>query len=275
MKGRLKVLVLTVVTIFVLTMVSGCGTENDGESGAVKVGLSYIEDVSAETEYGEDLQAYVDAVEKAGGDPVILPLIKDKEQAQDALDSIDCLIMTGGEDIDPALYGEKPAEKLETLNRERDTSDQLLLSAALDADMPVLCTCRGMQVLNVVYNGTLYQDIPTDLPKSDIQHRDPEEIDFTYHDLKNIKEDSILAGLLGDNINVNSWHHQAIKDVGEGLVITAKAGDGIIEGLEDPDKTYLVGVQFHPEWMVVDGHDEFLVFFTDLMEKGSEFAETR
>ena len=274
MKGKLKTLILAAVTIFVLTVAGGCGVGDDG-GDAVKVGLSYIEDVSNETEYGEDLQAYVDAVEQAGGEPVVLPLIENEEQAQEALDSIDCLIMTGGEDIDPAQYGEQPGEMLEELNKARDVSDKLLLSAALDDDMPILCTCRGMQLLNVVYGGTLYQDIPTDLPESEIKHREPEEIDFTYHDLENIKSDSVLAGLLGDNISVNSWHHQAIKTVGEGLVITAESGDGIIEGLEDPEKTYLVGVQFHPEWMVVDGYDEFLVFFTDLMEKGSEFAENR
>lgn len=274
MRRDLRKFILAAITIFVLTLTVGCGTGSEGESDVVKVGLSYIEDVSDDSEYGEDLQAYVDAVDAAGGTPVVLPLIENETQAQETIESIDCLIMTGGEDINPALYGEEPSKNLETVNEARDKSDELLLKAALEADMPILCTCRGMQFLNVMYGGTLYQDIPTELPDSKISHRDPEEIDFTYHDLT-VNEDSILAGLLGDNTNVNSWHHQAIKDVGDGLVVTATSEDGVVEGLEDPDKTYVVAVQSHPEWAVVEGNDEFIVFFTDLMEKGKAFAENR
>ena len=211
--------------------------------------------------------AYVHTVEKAGGEAVLLPLVKDQEEAKAELEKVDCLIMTGGEDVDPAYYGEEPDENLEEVNKERDVSDMAMLQEAIDEDMPVLCTCRGLQVLNVLSGGSLVQDIPTseEYKDSKIQHRDPAEEDFTYHDLT-IEEDSLLAQIVGDTtLNANSWHHQGIKELGDNLKVTATSEDGMIEGIERTDCSYIVGVQFHPEWNVEEGDDSYLVFFTDLM----------
>lgn len=271
----LSLLLIAVMAVF-MTACGGSGdsgssdADNDaaGDAQKVAVGISWQEDIDQE-EHGEDLMAYINTVEKAGGEPVLLPLVKDQEEAKAELEKVDCLIMTGGEDVDPAYYNEEPDPNLEDVNKERDVSDMAFLQEAIDEDMPVLCTCRGMQVLNVLSGGSLYQDIPTteEFKEQAIVHRDPEEIDFTYHDLT-IDKDSQLARIVGGTtLNANSWHHQGVKDVGDNLKVTATSEDGCIEGLERTDCSYVVGVQFHPEWSVEEGDDSFLVFFTDLMDQ--------
>ena len=262
----LSFLVVIVMTVFM----SACGGSGSGDESEdaqiVAVGISWQDDIDQE-EHGEDLMAYVHTVEKAGGEAVLLPLVKDQEEAKAELEKVDCLIMTGGEDVDPAYYGEEPDENLEEVNKERDVSDMAMLQEAIDEDMPVLCTCRGLQVLNVLSGGSLVQDIPTseEYKDSKIQHRDPAEEDFTYHDLT-IEEDSLLAQIVGDTtLNANSWHHQGIKELGDNLKVTATSEDGMIEGIERTDCSYIVGVQVHPEWNVEEGDDSYLVFFTDLM----------
>ena len=197
---------------------------------------------------------------------VLIPLIVTGGIHLDGfLDTVDALILTGGEDVDPSYYNEAPDPMLEEPNPARDTSDYWMMTAALDEDFPTLATCRGMQVMNVVCGGTLYQDLPTQFD-SDVQHRDPELVDFTYHDVT-IEDGSLLAQIMGaGKLNVNSWHHQGVKTVGEGLTVTARSDDGLVEALEMQDKTFMLGVQFHPEWRVVEGDDSFLPFFTALMD---------
>ena len=230
----------------------------------VRVGLAWLADFE-NGEVDEDTQAYIDAVTRAGGEPVLLEQATDLDSAKAALDTVDALILTGGEDVDPSYYNEEPDPMLEEPNPARDTSDYWMMTAALDEDFPTLATCRGMQVMNVVCGGTLYQDLPTQFD-SDIQHRDPELVDFTYHDVT-IEDGSLLAQIMGaGKLNVNSWHHQGIKTVGEGLTVTAHSDDGLVEALEMQDKTFMLGVQFHPEWRVVEGDDSFLPFFTALMD---------
>lgn len=282
MKGRklftylLALVVIAVMSIFMTACGGSSGgdeeaaADNAAASGKVKVGISWQEDINTD-EHGEDLMAYVNTVEKAGGEPVLLDLVTDQESAKAELAKVDCLIMTGGEDVDPSYYNEEPDPALEDVNKERDVSDMAMLQEAIDEDMPVLCTCRGAQVLNVLSGGSLYQDIPTtpEFKEQTVVHRDPEEIDFTYHDLT-IEEDSLLAQIVGDTtLNANSWHHQGLKDIGENLKVTAHSGDGMVEGIERTDCSYVVGVQFHPEWSVEEGDDSFLVFFTDLIDHAS------
>ena len=277
MKGRKLwkyLLVLAVIAVMSIFM-TACGGSSGGEeeeaaaddvAAKVKVGISWQEDINTD-EHGEDLMAYVHTVEKAGGEPVLLDLVKDQEGAKAELAKVDCLIMTGGEDVDPSYYGEEPDPALEDVNKERDVSDMAMLQEAIDEDMAVLCTCRGAQVLNVLSGGSLYQDIPSteEFKDSGILHRDPEEVDFTYHEVT-IEKDSLLSQIVGkDRLNVNSWHHQGLKDIGENLKVTATSDDGMVECIERTDCTYVIGVQWHPEWSVEEGDDSFLVFFTDLM----------
>ena len=211
------------------------------------MGLAWLADFE-NGEVDEDTQAYIDAVTRAGGEPVLLEQATDLDSAKAALDTVDALILTGGEDVDPSYYNEAPDPMLEEPNPARDTSDYWMMTAALDEDFPTLATCRGMQVMNVVCGGTLYQDLPTQFD-SDVQHRDPELVDFTYHDVT-IEDGSLLAQIMGaGKLNVNSWHHQGVKTVGEGLTVTARSDDGLVEALEMQDKTFMLGVQFHPERM--------------------------
>lgn len=277
MKGRrlftylLALVVIAVMSIF-MTACGGSDAGGDEEAAAddaakVKVGISWQEDINTD-EHGEDLMAYINTVEKAGGEPVLLDLVTDQESAKAELEKVDCLIMTGGEDVDPSYYGEEPDPALEDVNKERDVSDMAMLQEAIDEDMPVLCTCRGAQVLNVLSGGSLYQDIPTteEFKEQTVVHRDPEEIDFTYHDVT-IEEDSLLSQIVGEEtLKVNSWHHQGLKDIGDNLKVTAHTEDGMVECIERTDCSYVIGVQWHPEWSVEEGDDSFLVFFTDLMD---------
>ena len=270
----LAVLALCVAMAFAFAACGGNGGSggDDAEAGdddqaKVNVGISWCEDIDQE-EHGEDLQAYINTVEKAGGNPVLLPLVKDQSEAKAELEKVDVLIMTGGEDVDPSYYNEEPDPKLEEVNKERDVSDMALLKEAIEEDRPVLCTCRGAQVLNVLRGGSLYQDIPTseEFKDSDILHRDPKQEDFTYHEVA-IEEGSLLEHIVGaDSLKANSWHHQGLKDIGEGLKVTARSADGMAEAVELEGSSYVVGVQWHPEWHVEEGDDSFLVFFTDLMD---------
>lgn len=269
---------LAAIVLVIVMSFAACGSSDteSGDAGSdsdqkVAVGLSWLEDIEQE-EHGEDLQAYINTVEKAGGEPVLLPLVKNQEEAKEQLAKVDVLVMTGGEDVNPKLYGQEPDPNLEDVNDERDTSDMALLKEAIEEDMPVLCTCRGAQVLNVLQGGTLVQDIPTSDKYKDakIKHRDPNEEEFEIHTI-NIEEDSILAKIVGTTkLDVNSWHHQGIDKIGDGLKVTATSEDGMVEGIELEGSAYVVGVQCHPEWSVEEGDDSFLVFFTDLMDQAKK-----
>lgn len=259
-----------VLLSFVLLAFISFGCRNNDSSSnpdLPDIGISWCEDIDTD-EHSEDLQAYIDAVEQAGGKPVLLPLIEDEDQAEKALAAVDGLVMTGGEDIDPSYYHEEPDANLETVNPARDKSDYILLSTALEKDMPVLAICRGCQYLNVICGGTLYQDIPTQY-NTKLQHRSTDQVDFVYHDI-DISEGSHLADMMGEGkLNVNSWHHQCIKDLGRGLKSVATAEDGIVEAIEKEDATFVVGLQFHPEWHVDYGDTQFLDIFKKLVEHSS------
>jgi putative glutamine amidotransferase len=268
-KKTFKFTLILLTLILTVFLAFGCGNSDDSSKSDIpKIGISWCEDIDAD-EHSEDLQVYINAVEQAGGDPVLLPLIEDEDQADEVLDTIDGLVMTGGEDIDPSYYGEEPDSKLETVNAERDKSDNYLLKAALDEDFPILAICRGVQFLNVVCGGTLYQDIPTQYD-TDILHRSTDQVDFVYHDIDIVKG-SKLADIMGaGTLNVNSWHHQGIKKLGDGLTVVATAKDGMIEAVEKDDATFVLGLQFHPEWHIDDGDTEFLPIFQTLVEYASK-----
>ena len=270
MKIKYRVLLLSLIAILCVFMATGCGSEsNDSDKQAAEaekptIGISWMEDTESD-EPSEDLQAYIDSIEKAEAEPILLPLVENKEEAAAELEKVDALVMTGGEDIDPKYYDEEADAKLEEVNDARDVSDMALMEVAIEKDFPTLCTCRGLQVLNVVQGGTLIQDIPTQFD-SDIQHRDPELVDFVYHDIA-LEDGSIISSLMEkETINVNSWHHQGIKDLGSDLKVTAKSEDGMIEAVEINGSENIVAVQFHPEWHIVEGDDSFLIFFTNLIK---------
>ena len=238
---------------------------NEQTSEKVKVGISWaMPEEDAETD--EDIQAYVEAILTSGGEPVYLEQATDLESAKANLANVKCLVMAGGEDINPQMYGEEMIAECEEPNDERDTSDYWYIKAAMELDKPTLATCRGMQMLNVVCGGTLYQDLFTQYD-TEINHRDPELEDFTYHKIT-VKENTILSDAMGacGEYTVNSWHHQGIKDVGEGLTVIAVAEDGMIEGLVYDNASYIYGVQFHPEWHIVEDTLDCVHVFEALMD---------
>ncbi len=163
------------------------------------------------------------------------------------LDRCDGLILTGGEDVDPARYGEAPLPGLGIVKPERDRVELATLKLALDRRLPVLAICRGCQLLNVCCGGTLYQDLPTQRPGTALMHRQAEAWERRTH-LARIAPGSRLESIVGSaELLINSFHHQGIKDVGAGLEVVAWAEDGTIEAIEARDHPWTLGVQWHPE----------------------------
>ena len=185
--------------------------------------------------------AYVDSIELAGGRAVVIPPTEDDVQA--TLDALDGIVFSGGADVDPVRYGANAHPETDTPQARRDAGEMALMQAALERDMPTLAICRGFQLLNVARGGDLIQHLPEEVG-NDVHKQIPGE--FAVHPVE-VKEGSQLGGIVGSTPEVTSHHHQALGRVGEGLVETAWAADGTLEGVEDPSQRFLVGVQWHPE----------------------------
>lgn len=191
---------------------------------------------------------YIRAVRQAGGVPVILPV--GLEAVEDVCDRLDGVLLIGGEDVDPYLYGEEPHRQLGKVLPERDESELTLIKTMADQDKPVFGICRGYQLINVAFGGTIYQDMYAQLSEDLLQHHQLTDLDFAFHSI-DIVGDSKLAGWAGTSeVRVNSLHHQAVKEVNAPLVVTAVAKDGVIEAIESTAHRFVVGVQWHPEAMV-------------------------
>jgi putative glutamine amidotransferase len=187
---------------------------------------------------------YPIAVAAGGGIPVVLP--PQLDLALELIDRLDGLVLSGGPDLDPALYAAAPHEHLGPIEPATDRWELALLQAALLREIPVLAICRGMQLLNVAYGGTLWQDINTELDLGEV-HRQKARGTQTTHTVV-VAEDSKLADLTGPGrIAVNSFHHQAVHRLGTGLVVSARDDAGLVEGVEDPTRPFVVGVQWHAE----------------------------
>ena len=191
---------------------------------------------------------YEEAVRRAGGEVRILNY--DTDRPAEVVKEVDGILLPGGDDVTPSLYGDEPHPKFEAAEPGRDAYELELAKRAGDADVPLFAICRGIQVLNVARGGTLVQDIPSQLPDA-IPH-EVRDTPFTIaHDVW-VSEGTLLHDLLreridGDACPVNSRHHQAVQKIGEGLVVSATAPDGVIEAVEDPSKRFCLGVQWHPE----------------------------
>jgi len=215
------------------------------------------------------MRDYEESVRRAGGDVRILDPAADRPA--DVLDSADGILLPGGNDVLPSIYGEAAHPAFAASEPGRDDYELELIRRATDADLPLLAICRGIQVLNVARGGTLYQDILGDFESgqgSGVPHDVRESRVSIAHDVW-ITSGSLLDRLLsdretGDVCPVNSRHHQAVKAVGNGLVISATAPDGVIEAIEDPTQRFCVGVQWHPENFYRTG--EFRPLFEGLVE---------
>jgi putative glutamine amidotransferase len=199
---------------------------------------------------------YMRAVQRAGAIPVVIPPQCDG-QAGALLDRLDGVLLSGGPDIDPTLYRDESHPELGPTWRELDEVELELARGADERDMPILGICRGAQTLNVARGGTLHQHLP-DLDGSGVVHRQTDAGETATHPVE-ILPGTRLAEILGEaRIEVNSFHHQGVRRLGEGLEVSARSDDGIIEAVEDPGRLFLIGVQWHAEFLVERPHEQAL-----------------
>ncbi|MTK11847.1 MAG: gamma-glutamyl-gamma-aminobutyrate hydrolase family protein [Clostridiaceae bacterium] len=189
---------------------------------------------------------YVQTVAMAGGTPFILPLISDYETIKGQIANMDALIISGGYDVNPLVYGEEPISEQGFLCPERDDYDVKVVKIALELNKPILGICRGMQILNATQGGKLHQDI-SKIEGSYIKHQQSSRPDVASHTVEIVKETK-LFDILGESVLTNSFHHQAIKEVATGFKVSARAKDGVIEAIEK-EEGFVIGVQWHPEMM--------------------------
>lgn len=217
--------------------------------------------------YGQSY-TYIDSIIHAGGVPVILPLTDDTEILRSLYESVDGILFPGGNDIDPKLYGEEPIPATEDVSVFRDKNEAQLMEWALEDKKPILCICRGMELLNVVKGGSLHQDILADMPdkKDHESSSKAEDIEDLAHNLKVEPASKLAKALEATEIKTNTHHHQAINVLGEGLKATAWSEDGVIEGIETVDENYVIGVQSHPESLEAKAEPAWRKLFSSFVE---------
>ncbi|HEU0165032.1 MAG TPA: gamma-glutamyl-gamma-aminobutyrate hydrolase family protein, partial [Thermomicrobiales bacterium] len=218
---------------------------------------------------------YVDSVIAAGGTPIILP--ESIDDAQSVLDLVDGLVLSGGSDLDPALYGDSTIHPTTYgVDPERDSFDIRVFKLAVEQDKPVLGICRGIQSINVALGGTLIQDIDSEIPENVVhrQQKIGKNNLETSHSVTIVDEVNPLFAAVGTrNMIVNSFHHQSVRDLAPGLVVTAVAEDGVIEGLWHPGMSFGMAVQWHPE-MLAARHDDHAAIFRALVGASSGVPST-
>jgi putative glutamine amidotransferase len=194
---------------------------------------------------------YPEAIERAGGVPVIVPLLRPEAIAA-LLDRVDGVCLPGGPDLQPSAYGEEPHPMLGPTEPRVDAVELALVRAADRRKLPILGICRGMQLLNVARGGTLHQHLP-DVVGDHLEHRQPEHGSVTTHHVETAPHSRLRATLGGPRLQVNSFHHQAVWTLGDDLTATAWAEDGTIEAIEEPGERLVLGVQWHAEGL--QAHD--------------------
>lgn len=192
-------------------------------------------------------QTYIDSILRAGGLPVILPMFTTEENVSQALELIDGLLISGGCDVNPARYGEEKLPECGESCEVRDESELLFVRHARAAKMPIMGICRGMQLLNVAYGGTLIQDLPSQRGLPLEKHKQSEPYNVLVHDIT-LTDGGLLQRVTGKkHFMTNSVHHQAIASLGSTLKVEAVCEDGVIEAVSDSEDEAVFGVQFHPE----------------------------
>lgn len=216
--------------------------------------------------------AYVHAIGKAGGVPLILSQIIGAGRAARALDGCDGLVLTGGEDVDPALYAATPSPALGPVDRERDEFELALFRAARERGLPVLGICRGIQVINVAMGGTLWQDLPSE-HRGAVNHDPGGPRDVRTHAVTLAAGSRAAEAIGAVAIAPNSFHHQGVRDLAPGLVASGWAEDGLIEAVETgEDDGWLLAVQWHPEEMHADADAPERGLFTALVAAAAAHA---
>lgn len=202
---------------------------------------------------------YAAVIESLGGLPLLLPYLEQECVLQRFIDLCDGFIFSGGADIEPSLYGEEKKSFCGSTQPYRDKLDMQVLKMAIQSKKPILCICRGMQLLNVALGGTLYQDLPSEHP-TNIAHRISETESYGMHEV-NILENTPLYGIVGaDTMLTNTYHHQAVKKLANSLQVMAKTEDEIIEAVYYTGESYIHGYQWHPEKLFAEDDSNRAIF---------------
>jgi microsomal dipeptidase-like Zn-dependent dipeptidase/gamma-glutamyl-gamma-aminobutyrate hydrolase PuuD len=219
-------------------------------------------------------QAYFMSVVEAGGTPVVIPSYDDDKALVSLLDTLDGIVLSGGADIDPDYLGEEPLDCV-SVNPRRDRQELTLVHLAADRKIPVLGICRGIQILTAALGGKLYQDIKTQHDRPCIEHSQTIARGLPSHNVQ-LEKDSLLYSLFGkETLAVNSFHHQAVKEVPKGFRVTAVAPDGIIEGMESTSFLPILGVQWHPECFLMENDRTMMPIFDWLISQASLFRRAK
>ena len=223
-------------------------------------------DTHDKPDHYESPMAYATSVEKAGGLPLLLPYRSDLSLIPQIVDTIDGMLFSGGNDLDPALYGETYHSKAQPIDPARQKFELALLAEVERRRVPTLGICLGCQLLNVYRGGSLHQFLP-DIPRpSDIEHRKLDD-EPPRHEVT-VAGDSLIAAAVGkQQVIANSSHKQSVRSVGKGLRVVAKAPDGVVEAIEDPTLPLFLGVQWHPERLHEEG--DHLALFRLLVERAA------
>jgi putative glutamine amidotransferase len=210
---------------------------------------------------------YVQAIKQAGGIPFILPIVENPTHIQRQIELVDGVLLSGGYDVWPLHYGEEPMPCLENICPQRDVYELELIRLAQQLSKPLLGICRGLQLLNVAFGGTLYQDIMAALPAA-LQHHQKAKPEEAMHTVE-LVEGTLLHQMMGTStLLTNSYHHQAVKELAPGFRVNARAKDGLVEGIEKVGESWMLGVQWHPEFMV-NKHVQMRKLFQALVEAAS------
>lgn len=289
MNAKLAPLVLWVFALSILLPATGCKSVSNPADGisvspvvtsntAPKIGIIYNREQAEQLEKGGNrLTSYARAIEENGGTVVILSPLLSKRETKARLDSLDALLIPGGEDINPARYHEKPDPKLEACDNELDAYECKVLDRAAARGIEILGICRGLQVLNVWAGGTLWQDLPSELGTNVIHRRLSPSGDALpcYHGIT-IEPGSFLWTLFQTNrLTVNSYHHQGVDKLAGRFHAVARSDDGLVEAFEDRTDQ-IRAVQFHPERLRLEpGYTSFNCIFSDFVSRAAAAAQKR
>ena len=220
------------------------------------------------------LEGYYRSVLEAGGTPLIVPSFDDTDAMVSVLDNVDALILSGGGDINPLYLGEEPIPELSSINPARDWQELMLVRLAANRQIPILGICRGIQVMTAALGGKLYQDIYRQAGAT-LKHSQDTDRHIATHSVR-IASSSKLAKIFGStNLHVNSFHHQAVQEAAPGFAVTAVSPDGLIEAVESTQCKSMIGVQWHPECMILGGDRSMMPLFEWVVGEAHSFAQAR